>query len=129
MSSTSSTSPADEPLDPRDEQVAALLAAGKTEVEVAAELGCARSTVQRCVAKPATRALMRGIRLTAAAAALNLLLSESRDAAQRLIELSKTGERGDTVKLRACVAIIELAHRGVELVDLGAELEDLRSTL
>ena len=125
----STDSSAGEPPDARDEQVAALLAAGRTEVEVAADLGVSRSTVQRAARKPAVRRMVRDVRWAAAAAAASLLAGAARDAVAQLVALSKTGTKDDGVKLRACVALVRLTFDDTGRQDLQDELEELRALI
>ena len=98
-------------LTPFDEEVAAIRAGGATLDECAEQLEKSKKTVQRALAKPATRKLVEAHRRLAAGAAVALFVARTREAAEKVLDIMRTGTRADEIKLKAALAVIELANR------------------
>lgn len=107
-------------------RAALLVAAGKTDREVAAEVGASPRTVRRWRTEPAFRARVVALRSAAVDAALGRLADSTTFAADVLRE-SMAGADAD-LRFRAAVKCIELCVKLRETVDFGHRLAALEAS-
>jgi HEAT repeat protein len=107
----------------KQEQVALLLAAGRTIKDAAAEGGSGERTVFRWLAEDGFRALVAGLRGRLMDQAVGKLADAASQAADELREL--LGDESATVRLRAAVAILDAAVKTREHAELAEQVAEL----
>jgi hypothetical protein len=103
-----------------DEALAALLAAGKTARDAAAEVGIAERTVARRLVDPKFRARIATLRAEMVQTALGKMSDGMTEAVDTLRMLLKA--ESDTVKLGAARSMIELVTKLRESTELNERL-------
>lgn len=110
----------------RDQQMAALLASGRTHAQVAETLNLGVRTVER--AAPRLRALVEELRAEVVGRAVAELADAMSSAVRTLKELAEGG-RQDAVRVSAARALLEFSLRGREQIELAAKLREIEDKL
>ena len=98
-----------EGLDPRDQMIAALVAAGRTHVQVAEQLGVSTKTVQRVVRRPEVAAEVLVQQREAASVVIGLLQAVAGRAVYAPDGL--LGARSEHVRVKAVATALLWSHR------------------
>jgi hypothetical protein len=107
----------------KQEQVALLLAAGRSIKEAAAEGGAGERTVYRWLAEDGFRALVAGLRGRLMDQAVGKLADAASEAAGELRKL--LGDQTAAIRLRAAVAILDAAVKTREHAELAEQVAEL----
>jgi hypothetical protein len=91
----------------REQRIAAAVAAGKTQREIAAEIGKSLRTVARALESPSVRAEINRIHKCALEAGVMRLSAGFHEAVGVLEELSKSGKPSDSIRLGAARCIVD----------------------
>lgn len=108
----------------KDDLIAAALACGRTWKEAAAAAGVSESTVGRRMADPGFRRAVADLRAAVIDRTFGLLSEALADGVAGL-HLAATDGESEGVRLRACVAILELTLRYREQCDLAERVRRL----
>ncbi len=111
----------------RDGQVAALIASGNTQTEVAVLMKMAIRTVARIVAKPEVRHEVDRIRSIVIETGLGILCDGFVNAVRQLHRIVREGSPADSVKLGAVRLAIDSVLKVRESVSMARELAELRA--
>jgi hypothetical protein len=102
----------------------ALLAAGRSYDEVAAEAGVSRRTIVRRMADPSFQREVRAARARVLDEVLGLLAKEAAATVRTLVAL-RDGAEGDATRLGACRTLLDKLVAARELLDLEGRLTAL----
>jgi hypothetical protein len=86
-----------------------------------------KTTFQNWAANPEVTSLIREMNEGAVISALTLFSNEAENAAQRIVDLSKTGDHTMRVQLDAAKMILDYAHTNINLQKLMQQVEELQA--
>ena len=111
-----------------DTRLIAALLEGQTLKAAAAVAGLSEHSARRRLQEPGFRAQLQAARQEALAAAITHLVGATTTASAGLERLAAHAQQ-EAIRFAACRAILELALRGCELLDLDARLAALEERL
>jgi AcrR family transcriptional regulator len=112
-----------------EEQAAALQAvlASRTMDEAAEAVGISRRSLYRLLEAPELQRALRQARAQQMAQAISRLQEEANQAVTTLGEILRNKQASAASRVRAAEAVLEYALRGSELLDIRAEMEELKA--